>query len=102
MCSGFQEGHSAENVENPMFSPKNSAPGALPEALCCPSPACRARPEIAILFRRGSRRPPEARQLVVPRCVAEVALEEIAADVAHLAEVVGVLVPPESMCIDII
>ena len=43
--------------------------------------------------------PPEARQLAVPRCVAEVALEEIAAAVAHLAEVVGGLVPPERMCI---
>ena len=30
-------------------------PGALPEAFCCPSPtACRARPEIAVLFRCGS------------------------------------------------
>ena len=74
-------------------------PCALPKALCCPSPACRSRPEIAIIFRRGSRRPPEARQLVVPQCVAEVALEEIAAAVAHLAAVVGVQVPPESLCI---
>ena len=33
----------------------------------------------------------------MPRCVAEFALEEIAAAVAHLAAVVGAMNPPERM-----
>ena len=33
----------------------------------------------------------------MPRCVAEAALEEIAAAVAHLAAVVGAMNPPERM-----